>query len=276
VRSADRGRVLCAGRRLARAERIKARALIRCPIAVFDHVTIRASDRAASEAFYNTVLSALGIDETYQIGTFSEWRDFSLSEAGEDTPTTRGLHIAFVSPNREQVDGFWRAGTEAGYRDDGPPGPRPQYRSDYYGSFLRDPDGNSVEAVHHGNLRRGGVIDHLWIRVADLAAARRFYETIAPSAGIRLSDATPERVEFTGASGSFSLVPGPPTEHLHVAFESKDDDAVRRFHEQATAAGYRSRGAPGERARYHPGYYAAYILDPDGNNVEVGNHHRDG
>jgi hypothetical protein len=49
---------------------------------------------------------------------------------------------------------------------------------------------------------------------------------------------------------------------------------VRRFHEVATAAGYRSEGAPGERRRYHPGYYAAYVLDPDGNNVEVVNHHR--
>jgi hypothetical protein len=49
---------------------------------------------------------------------------------------------------------------------------------------------------------------------------------------------------------------------------------VRRFHADATAAGYRSNGEPGERARYHDGYYAAYVLDPDGNNIEVVNHHR--
>ena len=49
---------------------------------------------------------------------------------------------------------------------------------------------------------------------------------------------------------------------------------MRRFHEAAVQAGYESRGAPGERPRYHPGYYAAYVLDPDGNNVEVVNHHR--
>jgi hypothetical protein len=53
------------------------------------------------------------------------------------------------------VDEFWRVGTAAGYRDDGVPGPRPQYRADYYGAFLLDPDGNSIEAVHHGALRRG-------------------------------------------------------------------------------------------------------------------------
>jgi catechol 2,3-dioxygenase-like lactoylglutathione lyase family enzyme len=60
-----------------------------------------------------------------------------------------------------------------------------------------------------------------------------------------------------------------------MAFPSQDDGAIRRFHQAAIAAGYRSHGEPGERPRYHPGYYAAYVLDPDGNNVEVVNHHRD-
>ena len=55
-----------------------------------------------------------------------------------------------MTPSRAHVDEFWRAGTEAGYRDDGAPGPRPQYSPDYYGGFLLDPDGNSAEAVHHG------------------------------------------------------------------------------------------------------------------------------
>jgi catechol 2,3-dioxygenase-like lactoylglutathione lyase family enzyme len=58
-----------------------------------------------------------------------------------------------------------------------------------------------------------------------------------------------------------------------IAFSGNDDD-VRRFHADATAAGYRSNGEPGERPRYHNGYYAAYALDPDGNNIEVVNHHR--
>jgi hypothetical protein len=99
---------------------------------------------------------------------------------------TRRLHIGFGASSREHVEAFWRAGTDAGHRDDGAPGPRPEYRDDYYGSFLLDPDGNSVEAVHHGDIRPPGHIDHLWIRVADVAAARRFYELIAPYAGYRL------------------------------------------------------------------------------------------
>jgi catechol 2,3-dioxygenase-like lactoylglutathione lyase family enzyme len=241
---------------------------------VFDHITIRVSDRAASERFYNTVLAALGIDETYEDRAFSEWREFLLTGADAEHAPTSGLHVGFVSPSTEQVDEFWRVGTEAGYTDDGPPGPRPEYRDDYYGAFLLDPDGNSAEAVHHGALRRHGAIDHLWIRVVDVAAARRFYETIAPVAGFALSYELPERVGFRGRSGSFSLVRGTPTKDLHMAFGTEDDADVRRFHEIATAAGYRSNGPPGERRRYHPGYYAAYVLDPDGNNIELVNHHR--
>jgi catechol 2,3-dioxygenase-like lactoylglutathione lyase family enzyme len=241
---------------------------------MFDHVTIRVTDRTASERFYETVLTPLGTEKTYRTGTFSEWRDFLLTAADDTQPPTRRLHVAFVAPSPEQVDEFWRAGTDAGYRDDGPPGPRPEYRSDYYGAFLLDPDGNSVEAVNHGALRRGGVIDHLWIRVADVAATKRFYETVAPHAGLRLRDETADRVQFAGTSGSFSLVRGTPTENLHLAFPTDDDGDVQRFHQAATEAGYSSNGPPSERPRYHPGYYAAYVLDPDGNNIEVVNHHR--
>jgi catechol 2,3-dioxygenase-like lactoylglutathione lyase family enzyme len=241
---------------------------------MFDHVTIRVADRAAAERFYDTVLRVLGIDQTYRFRTFSEWQDFSLTAADAEHPPTRRLHVGFVAPNRARVDDFWRAGTAAGYRDDGAPGPRPEYGSDYYGGFLLDPDGNSAEAVHHDSLRRGGIIDHIWIRVGDVASATRFYETIAPHAGLRRDRDTPERVQFCGATGSFSLLRGAPTEHLHMAFPTDDDAVVERFHQTATEAGYRSVGAPGERPQYHPGYYAAYVLDPDGNNIEVVNHHR--
>jgi catechol 2,3-dioxygenase-like lactoylglutathione lyase family enzyme len=241
---------------------------------MFDHVTIRVTDRIASELFYDTVLARLGIDRTYRTATFSEWRDLLLTAGDDANPPTRRVHVAFVAPAREQVDEFWRAGTEAGYPGDGQPGPRPAYGDDYYGAGLLDPDGNVAEAVHHDTLRRGGVIDHLWIRVTDVAAAKRFYETIAPHAALRLTDDTPDRVRFAGSTGSFSLVPGAPTEHVHVAFPTDDDADIQRFHQAATDAGYRSNGAPAERPQYHPGYYAAYVLDPDGNNVEIVNHHR--
>jgi catechol 2,3-dioxygenase-like lactoylglutathione lyase family enzyme len=241
---------------------------------VFDHVTIRVSDREASERFYDMVLQTLGIEQTHADDAFVEWDDFSLTAADDDVPPTRRLHVAFVAPSREHVDAFWRAGIAAGHPDDGAPGPRPQYRHDYYGAFLLDPDGNSVEAVHHGTMRRGGVIDHLWIRVADVGAAKRFYAAIASPAGLRLGHDAPEHAQFAGESGSFSLVAGDPTENLHMAFGASDDAAVDAFHRAATHAGHRDNGAPGERPEYHPGYYAAFVRDPGGTNVEVVNHHR--
>jgi catechol 2,3-dioxygenase-like lactoylglutathione lyase family enzyme len=186
-------------------------------------------------------------------------------------------HVTIRVGDRDASESFyetWQAGTDAGYRDDGAPGPRPQYAEDYYGGFLLDPDGNSAEAVHDGALRRGGIIDHLWIRVADLDRTRAFYDAIAPHAGLRKDRDTAERVQYRGATGSFSLLPGPPTEHLHVAFPADDDGDVQRFHQAGVEAGHRSNGGPGERRQYHPGYYAAFLLDPDGNNIEVVNHHR--
>jgi catechol 2,3-dioxygenase-like lactoylglutathione lyase family enzyme len=241
---------------------------------VFDHVTIRVSEREDSERFYDTLLQALGFTATYTDHRFAEWDDFSLTRADAESPVTRGVHIGFGATSRALVDAFWRAGTDAGYRDDGRPGPRPEYRDDYYGAFLRDPDGNSAEAVHHADIRPPGHIDHLWIRVADLAAAQRFYETIAPHAGFALANAN-ERARFVGAGGSFTLLEdGDPTEHAHLAFPATDNATVDAFHRAAIEAGYRDNGAPGERSQYHPGYYGAYVLDPDGNNIEVVNHNR--
>jgi catechol 2,3-dioxygenase-like lactoylglutathione lyase family enzyme len=242
---------------------------------VFDHVTIRASDRATSELFYETVLRTLGVERTHKDDDFTEWNDFSLAQADGGNSPTRRLHIGFVAPSRAHVDEFWRAGTAAGYRDDGAPGPRPQYSDDYYGAFLLDPDGNSAEAVHHGSLRDRGNIDHLWIRVSDLEASTRFYETVGPAAGFRVGSERPDRTQFACVSGSFSVVGADaPTENMHIAFAAADNETVDRFHREATAAGYRDNGAPGERPIYHEGYYGAFVLDPDGNNVEVVNHNR--
>ena len=242
---------------------------------LFDHVTIRVSDRAASRRFYETVLAPLVGPERVADEHYDEWGDFSISDVREGKPPTRLLHVAFAAPSRDAVDEFWRVATAAGYRDDGPPGPRPQYRADYYGAFVLDPDGTSVEAVHHGAARGRGSIDHLWIRVADVEASKRFYETIAPVAGFRVGHADAERVQLAGEEGgSFSVVRGTPTENVHMAFPASDDAKVDEFHRVATAAGYRDNGPPGERPVYHAGYYGAYVLDPDGNNVELVNHNR--
>ena len=131
---------------------------------VLDHVDIRVSDHAASRRFYDTVLTVLGLERRDHPDHVS-WGDFSIAADGQ--PVAKHLHIAFYAPSHELVDAFHRAGVEAGYTDDGAPGPRPQYREDYYGAFLLDPDGNSVEAVYTGLERETGEIDHLWLRTRD-------------------------------------------------------------------------------------------------------------
>ena len=242
---------------------------------MFDHYGIRASDRAASEAAYDAILATLGVEKVHSDDDFVEWdNDLAIDPTDPEHPVTRNLHIAWFAPTEEDVQRFWDAGRAAGLRDDGAPGPRPQYGPDYYGGFLLDPDGNSVEAVTHDRTRERGKLDHLWIRVADLQATKRFYTTIASQAGIELGDDEPDRVQFRFPDGTFSFLPGEPTIGLHLAFGAPDDATVDAFHRVAVDAGYLGNGAPGERTVYHPGYYAAFVLDPDGANVEAVNHNR--
>jgi catechol 2,3-dioxygenase-like lactoylglutathione lyase family enzyme len=245
---------------------------------MFDHIGVAVSDLAAAERFYRVVLSALGVDPSYADDQLVEWEDWAIGPTGREHPVTRSLHVGFRAPSRGAVDAFWQAGIDAGYRNDGAPGPRTIYRPDYYGAFLLDPDDNRVEAVHTERETPvpNGRIDHVWIRVRDLAASRRFYTTIAPHARLRIGIDEPDHLQLIGDNHRFSLIADgqPLTEHVHLAFPAADDATVRAFHAAALAAGYEDHGIPGERAVYHPGYYGAFVLDPDGHNIEVVNHNR--
>jgi catechol 2,3-dioxygenase-like lactoylglutathione lyase family enzyme len=237
---------------------------------MFDHVGIRASDRGRSEAFYRCVFEALGFEPTYAGPEYIEWDDFAMGAAESGRAITQHLHVGFVAETPEQVEGFWEAGIGAGYTDDGRPGERPHYDASYYGAFLRDPDGNSIEAVHHDDVRRGGNIDHLWIGVRDLDASVAFYNTIARHTGLRLGSPGDSLCQLRGAWATTAVVADgrPPTSGLHIAFPAPDTRTVCEFHAAALAAGYQDNGGPGERPHYHPGYFGAFVLDPDGNNVE--------
>jgi catechol 2,3-dioxygenase-like lactoylglutathione lyase family enzyme len=241
---------------------------------VFDHITIRVARRAESERFYDVVLATVGIEKTHSSEHYVEWGSFGLAEQSDEKPATRNLHIAFAARTREGVDAFWRAGIEAGFRDDGAPGERPQYSPTYYGGFLRDPDGNSAEAVNHASVENRQEVDHLWIRVVDLDASKLFYDRLAPYTGFELGRESQVRAQFAGERASFSIVTGAPTQHLHVAFPASSNAAVDEFHAAALRFGFRDNGQPGERPVYHAGYYSAFVLDPDGNNIEVVNHNR--
>src|SRR5437763_185593 len=182
--------------------------------------------RPATRLTASTAPGSIGRSRSYPANrprTFSEWQDFSLAAAAPDEPpVTRRLHIGFVAPSRERVDDFWRAGVEAGYADDGRPGLRPEYGPDYYGGFLLDPDGNSAEAVYNEGGRGLGAIDHLWLRVRDLEAARGVSEQLAPRTGFELgwTHEDPQRFGFRGDGASLSVVSdGEPTRNVVVEFD---------------------------------------------------------
>jgi catechol 2,3-dioxygenase-like lactoylglutathione lyase family enzyme len=111
----------------------------------------------------------------------------------------------------------------------------------------------------------GRLLDHVHLRVADVEASKRFYEAVLRAVGRQLTFDADDRF---AADELFVSGDGPATGNLHIAFQAADEETVRRFHAAALAAGGRDNGAPGER-QYHPGYFSAYALDPDGNNVEA-------
>jgi catechol 2,3-dioxygenase-like lactoylglutathione lyase family enzyme len=120
-------------------------------------------------------------------------------------------------------------------------------------------------------------LDHLSLPVADVQASRRFYETALAPLGILLAADHGDAFGFGpgGEEDDFWIVPGGPTKPaLHLAFPAVDHAAVDAFHRAALAAGGRDNGAPGFRPQYHATYYAAYVLDPDGHNVEAVDHGR--
>jgi catechol 2,3-dioxygenase-like lactoylglutathione lyase family enzyme len=242
---------------------------------VIDHVGISVADRETARAFYGLALELLDGPSPTESDAYVEWNDFAIAQATDERPVTTRLHIAFQAPDRDQVDAWWQAMRKAGHPDLGAPGPRPQYTPSYYGAFIADPAGNSIEAVHKQPPRSNGtIIDHLWIRVRDLAVSTRFYETIAPTVGYQVRT-RPERTTVCREDAAiFSLVPGDPTQNLHLAFNAPDTSTVQAFHQAGINAGCTSLGQPGERPHYHPGYYASYLQDPDGHNVEVVNHNR--
>lgn len=123
-------------------------------------------------------------------------------------------------------------------------------------------------------LHRGRLIDHLQLVVRDLDASRAFYEAVLGVLGVPIGGAGDDYFwadELFVSSASSPAAQGSLTGRHHLAFQAGSRAAVDAFHRVALEHGGRDNGAPGERP-YHPGYYAAFVLDPDGNNVEAVHH----
>jgi catechol 2,3-dioxygenase-like lactoylglutathione lyase family enzyme len=114
------------------------------------------------------------------------------------------------------------------------------------------------------------LIDHLALRVRDLRRSRTFYEQALEPFGVEVVESAQGPGFAIEGGGDFWIGEGePPAAPVHVAFAAADRATVDKFHRAAVEAGGRDNGAPGLRPQYHAGYYAAFVIDPDGNNVEA-------
>jgi catechol 2,3-dioxygenase-like lactoylglutathione lyase family enzyme len=120
-------------------------------------------------------------------------------------------------------------------------------------------------------LHRGRLVDHIQLVVNDIAASKRFYKAVFEVLRIPVGGEADDHVwadELFISTRTSGAANGELTGRVHLAFQGKSREVVERFHQVALAAGGRDNGAPGER-QYHPGYYGAFVIDPDGNNIEV-------
>ncbi|UVK46290.1 VOC family protein [Mesorhizobium sp. AR07] len=123
-------------------------------------------------------------------------------------------------------------------------------------------------------LHRGRLVDHIHLVVRDLPASRRFYEAVLQALDVPIGGVGDDYFwadELFVSSADSRAAQGKLTGRHHLAFQAKDHAMVDTFHKAGRAAGGKDNGAPGERP-YHPGYYAAFLLDPDGNNIEAVHH----
>ncbi len=118
-------------------------------------------------------------------------------------------------------------------------------------------------------FHRGRLIDHIHLRVSDVEISKRFYRAVFASLG--LPDILVEGSDFFYADELFVDKAEGYVSRVHLAFQAQDRETVHAFYQAALGAGGKDNGTPGDRS-YHLGYYGAFVLDPDGNNIEAVSH----
>ncbi len=196
-----------------------------------------------------------------------------------------GFHIAWVAADRAAAEAFHVAALAHGGSDEGAPGYRPHYNADYFAAYVRDPDGNKLQAVCYENGRKAGpggtILSHITLPFDDLAAALAFYEPVFATLGIsrlRSFDLPGEAYAFSRDGAelpvAYALQPfdGRPTTYgngQHVSFFAETSAQVKRFFETAIGLGAADDGPPGIRPDYTQPYYAAYVRDPAGTKIQA-------
>lgn len=245
-----------------------------------DHVIVPVEDFDKSRAFYAAVMPTLKAQPEFEFpGVIGFAGPTGLSIALQkckEGAVVNKLHLAFRCQTPAEVSAWYEACIAAGAKDNGPPGPRPQYSPNYYGAFVLDPDGHNIEAVCHLDktaLTPTLPLDHLIIPTENLAVAKDFYcKAMASVNAGHVAFEFPGFVGLASPGGMFASlhqVEGPVTNKLHVGFRVNNPLQVDLWYEAALAAGGKDNGKPGPRPAYGPTFYGAFVLDPDGHNIEA-------
>jgi catechol 2,3-dioxygenase-like lactoylglutathione lyase family enzyme len=261
---------------------------------MFRHITLGTNDRAASERFHDAVMETLGLARVERAEEYTSyakpgggWPRINIGAPFDGRPARpgNGFHLALHAPDEAAVRRFHEAALRHGGTDECAPGIRAAYAPDYYGAYVRDPDGNKLQAVTYPDGRvvgpGGDTISHVTLGIADLERARLFYEAaMRPLGLVRIeAEETPgEDLAIGLASTQLPLLfpqftfdgkPPAPANGAHLALFAPDRAAVDAAHAAALANGGTDEGAPGLRPHYAPDYYAAYFRDPDGNKLQA-------
>lgn len=262
---------------------------------MFSHFTLGSNDLERSKHFYSALGPTLGLpflhfddDEGYLSFGRPDGRrpPLNVCHPLDEGPATagNGFHIALMAESEDAVKRFHAAALDHSGMDEGAPGLRPIYAPDYYAAYVRDPDGNKLQAVCYLDGRKtgptGDIISHITIGHADFERERAFYAAVLGTLDLvelpeeahtelagfgKPGDRTPivyVQRPFNGRPASFG-------NGTHVAFTAKSRDAVDRFHKAALSSGGSSEGEPGPRPHYSPNYYAAYVRDQVGNKLQA-------
>ena len=262
---------------------------------MFSHFTLGSNDLKRSQQFYEPVLLALGlsrietgIEDVLTMYSHPDQRHPHLFVCSplDGLPATwsNGFHLAFNAKTTDAVDAFYAAAMEHGGYDEGAPGLRKHYAPDYYAAYVRDPDGNKLQAVCYtagrSSDQAGEILSHITLGHQSLAREQKFYQGVLSSLGY---SEIPEEGDFESAGFGIDGYELPVTyiqpafdgrtatwgNGTHVAFLAPTRQSVDAFHRAALANDGKCCGAPGLRPQYSENYYAAYVYDPAGNKIQA-------
>ena len=261
---------------------------------MFSHFTLGANNLERSLAFYGAIMPIIGCELLYTDSDAvlmygpkeGQHPHIFIVRPFDDLPATwsNGFHIAFNVSSSAHVNRFYEMALANGGIDEGRPGIRDEYDTDYYAAYVRDPDGNKIQAVCYQNGRShlddDALLSHITLGYKDFTEATSFYRAIFSALEIDFipSESDDSALAFGNSTVELPLVFIQPTfdgrpatwgNGTHCAFHATSKQMVKTFYSTALANGGTCDGAPGLREQYSPGYYSAYVRDSIGNKIQA-------